>query len=49
MRGKSLFIVWTDHSQRAETLAAEWVQGLFPVRDPTKRALVDATRYLVQG
>src|ERR1700730_12753809 len=50
MSGKSLFIVWTDHSQRAETLAAEMgAQVCFLYEIRLKGRWLTPLRYLVQG
>ena len=50
MRAKSLFIVWYDHSRRAETLAAELgVQVYFLYELRLKGRWLTPLRYLVQG
>ena len=50
MSAKSLFIVWTDHSQRAETIAADLDAQVHFVYEPRlKRHWSMLLRYLVQG
>lgn len=50
MSVKSLFIVWTDHSRRAETLAAEMdAQVCFLYELQLKGRWLTPLRYLVQG
>ncbi len=50
MSAKSLFVVWTDHSQRAETIAADLGAQVYFVYEPRlKRHWAMPLRYLVQG
>src|SRR5579859_2464301 len=50
MSAKSLFIVWTDHSQRAETIAADLdAQVRFVYESRLKGYWSALLRYLVQG
>jgi hypothetical protein len=50
MRTKSIFIVWADHSRRAETLAAELdTQVIFLYVHRLKGRWMTPLRYLVQG